>query len=368
VVKTKSIAEAGPWQRIFFMVAGIVMNLLVGFGLFTFIALTGAPQLQKADVTANEVKAGTVFAAAGIKPGDVITTVNGVQILSPELLDLALCESAALHVPLQMGIKRAGSFMALAIPAIALSDGGLRFTGVTSGQPAATAGLQAGDQVVKLNGRTVCATDDLLAQENTLLGQTVTVGILRGTQAQDVKVKLNPQFPALGAGISWTAYWGVAGLTKLSNENPVFSYTRLGLGDAVGKGLSDAWNVISSTLNLPLQLIRGQISAADARPASVVGISQMGGQVLQQSLDSKQTYPLINFAALISIAIGFTQLIPIPGLDGGRILFVVIELIRRKPMAPEREGLVHLTGLLILLGLMVVLIVNDVINPILLPH
>ena len=67
---------------------------------------------------------------------------------------------------------------------------------------------------------------------------------------------------------------------------------------------------------------------------------------------------------MISIALAFTNLLPIPGLDGGRILFVIIEIIRGKPMEPEREGLIHFISLLFLLGLIAVTVINDIINPI----
>jgi len=56
--------------------------------------------------------------------------------------------------------------------------------------------------------------------------------------------------------------------------------------------------------------------------------------------------------------------VPIPGLDGGRILFVLVEIVRGKPMAPEREGIIHMVGLLFILGLFMILVVNDLVNPI----
>ena len=67
------------------------------------------------------------------------------------------------------------------------------------------------------------------------------------------------------------------------------------------------------------------------------------------------------------MALGLTNLLPIPGLDGGRILFVAIELLRGKPMDPEREGMVHLVGLFLLLGLMGIFILNDIVNPFIAP-
>jgi len=75
-------------------------------------------------------------------------------------------------------------------------------------------------------------------------------------------------------------------------------------------------------------------------------------------------YPIVFFAALISVALAVTNLLPIPGLDGGRILFVIIELIRGKPMEPEREGLIHFIGIMLLLGIIAITLVNDIVNPI----
>ena len=70
------------------------------------------------------------------------------------------------------------------------------------------------------------------------------------------------------------------------------------------------------------------------------------------------------FAGIISVALGFTNLLPIPALDGGRISFVLVEAIRGRRMEPEREGMVHLVGMLLLLGLMVLIIIQDIVNPI----
>jgi regulator of sigma E protease len=67
---------------------------------------------------------------------------------------------------------------------------------------------------------------------------------------------------------------------------------------------------------------------------------------------------------VISIALATTNLLPIPGLDGGRILFVVFELIRGKPMEPEREGLIHFIGVMLLLGIILLTVINDIVNPI----
>jgi regulator of sigma E protease len=73
---------------------------------------------------------------------------------------------------------------------------------------------------------------------------------------------------------------------------------------------------------------------------------------------------LLNIIAFINVALGLTNLLPIPALDGGRILFVLIEAVRGRRIEPEREGLVHIVGMLVLLGLMALMIWQDIVNPI----
>ena len=75
-------------------------------------------------------------------------------------------------------------------------------------------------------------------------------------------------------------------------------------------------------------------------------------------------FPLLHFFAFINVALGLTNLLPIPALDGGRILFVLIEAVRGRRIEPEREGMVHVIGMLVLLSLMLFMIVQDIINPI----
>jgi regulator of sigma E protease len=125
---------------------------------------------------------------------------------------------------------------------------------------------------------------------------------------------------------------------------------------------------VTLTLQLPAMLINGQITPQEARPISVVGISQIAGQAAESSASSGSLYPILTMAAIINIALGLTNLLPIPALDGGRILFILIEAVRGRRIEPERESMVHVIGMLILLGLMVLLIFQDIVNPIVPPQ
>jgi regulator of sigma E protease len=120
-------------------------------------------------------------------------------------------------------------------------------------------------------------------------------------------------------------------------------------------------------VSIPGQLIQGKIDPEQARPVSIVGISQFGGRLLQQSVEQGTPTIILNFFALVSIFLGFTNLLPIPALDGGRVVFALVEIARGKPVPPEIEGRIHMVGLIILLLLGVMVIFLDIFRPVTLP-
>ncbi len=378
-IKTKSVMEAGPWQRIFFMIAGVLMNLLAGLILFALASLVGIPVLKSATVAVRGIAPNSTAAQAGLQVGDVITGVNGHTIAFSDDLQSALVGKTGVAVPLT--VKRGDQTLSVSLSPTAVAPattaaysdiGGVFIVDVSAGSPGEKAGLKYGDHVLKMDDQLVATNNDLFTFDNAHLGKSVLMTFERDGKTQTVTIQMNAQAPAIGAGIAtlpadaMLPMISATGL-ELLDLNPVTKVEGQPIGVAISDGFASVWNVIRTTVSVPLQIIRGQLSVQQARPASIVGISGMGAQVIQQSVDLKQSYPLLNFAAVISVAIGITQLLPIPGLDGGRILFVLIELLRGKPLKPEREGMVHLIGLLLLLGFMAIFIVNDVLNPILLP-
>ena len=117
-------------------------------------------------------------------------------------------------------------------------------------------------------------------------------------------------------------------------------------------------------MQAPARLAQGDITPQEARPASLVGISGVLAFTLQQSIEWGLAFPVLQTAALISLALGLTNLFPLPALDGGRILFVLIEAVRGRRISPEREAMIHFVGLVILVGLMGLVMIQDLINPI----
>ena len=96
----------------------------------------------------------------------------------------------------------------------------------------------------------------------------------------------------------------------------------------------------------------------------MVGISEILAISLQQSIEWSLAFPALQTASLISLALGLANLLPLPALDGGRIFLVLIEAVRGRRISPEREMTIHSVGLMILIGLMALMMLQDLINPI----
>ena len=132
------------------------------------------------------------------------------------------------------------------------------------------------------------------------------------------------------------------------------------LGQAIVRGTVEAGSTIAMVAIIPIQIIRGLIPIEQARPTGIVGIARMTADAVEQTMDTGWLFPIVQLMAVISIAIGITNLLPIPALDGGRLLFVFLEAIRGKRIPPEREGAIHFIGLTAMLALMLVITYFDI--------
>ena len=220
---------------------------------------------------------------------------------------------------------------------------------------AEAAGLQINDVFVAANGEVIGSNTAKLQQLiGESVGRPVELRIERNGVEQTLTVTpipnpTNPERGILGVGL------GSYLTDKREALNPI---------SAARESLETMWNVISLTVRAPAMLIRGQLTAQEARPVSVVGISQIASLQIQETRRTGDWFGLLYFIALINVGLGFTNLLPLPALDGGRILFVLIEWIRGRKIPAEREGFVHFVGMMLLLSLMFFMIIQDIINPI----
>ena len=110
-------------------------------------------------------------------------------------------------------------------------------------------------------------------------------------------------------------------------------------------------------------LLMGEIAPSAAQVSGPIGIAREVGSTVSYTIDSGIFWPIWRLSAVLSAALAITNLLPLPALDGGRLLFILIETLRGRRVNPEREGFVHMIGFLVLLSLMVLVTIRDIVNP-----
>lgn len=369
VSNPKSVGQVSPVRRIVFMAAGALANFVMAFVLLMVIGLAGIPQWNGARANVTYVDPDLAFAAAGLQAGDVIEQIDGATFTtSTEALELI----GAADGDVTLTVRRADveGALELVVPADAAASDTALFpliVGVAPNSPAGLAGLRANDLVTGFNGTPIGSREDLLAITREHLDEAVTLTVLRDgeTLAVTLTPRANPPEGqgAIGIEISTAAVAQDAGLV-FAEGVPQQSMRSLSLGESVQYSIDRISGVVGEMAALPGRILQGAADPNELRVVSPLGLSQAGGVFLQESIAQDRPTIILEYIALISLALGITNLLPIPALDGGRILFVIVEILRGRPISPEREGTVHLIGLFILLSLMAVVLVNDIANPI----
>lgn len=370
VRKTMSVNEAPPLGRIFFMAAGALANFVTAFVLFVIIALTGIPQVVGGAISLTYVSPGSALAQAGLVNDDVIQSINGENFESAD--DLLSQLAASDGEPVTLGVVHPGAQDQVDVtftPSLSTDQTATEthpvILGIADNSPASQAGLQARDLITSFNGEAVADYQQLQQLTQAHLDQEVTLGVWRGGEALELPLTPRSDPPpdqgAMGIVISTAAIQPALGVAF--QEGSHSDLVALSLGDSVQYSFSRINEVFSTIAAIPGRLLQGTQNPDELRLTSPLGISQVGGQLVQESIEQNRPSIILEFIALISLALGLTNLLPIPALDGGRILFVLIEIVRGRPIAPEREGMVHLIGLALLLSLMVVVLFNDITNP-----
>jgi regulator of sigma E protease len=364
--KPKSVSETDALGRILFMSAGALANIVLAVILFVIVAMIGTPQSA---IGIESVNPDSPFARAGLRPGEIITTVNGTPALSADIF-ISQYEraDATIALDIQSVQDRANRHIIVTLPPehkIAINNYA-KVLGIAPDSPAERSGLQAGDVIIAFNNVPIQGVDDLRSQTQQNLSKEITLTVQRRSETLEISLipRANPPEGqgAIGIVIDEILSDSSLGLAFLE-QTAIVSQNFI---SAVRYGVERVVDVITMTIRIPSQLLSGALTPQEARPVSVVGMSQIGAEVIRQSIEQERIAPFLEFVAIISVALGFFNLLPIPALDGGRILFVLVEILRGKPVAPEREGIVHLIGLALLLSLSVLIIVNDVVNPVIL--
>ncbi len=208
--------------------------------------------------------------------------------------------------------------------------------GVIPDRPAAEVGLQAGDEIVAVEGVTVDEWPDVVALIEERAGEAVTLNFIR--EGEERVVSVTPVLEPTPEG----GERGVIGIIP-----PVTRYAFLG-------SLSTSFQYIGLILTALYQTITGQIPLDVVGPVGIIGFV---GEAAATGVVS-----LLLLTALISFSLGLMNILPIPALDGGRLVFLIIEGIRGRPLDPEKEGFVHMIGFAVLILLILVVTYNDILR------
>ena len=219
---------------------------------------------------------------------------------------------------------------------------------VSEGTPAFEASLLTGDTILEVNGIPVSYDNDGIMQirEAIQSNDTVTFTVKRGSEIFPITLK--PAVVTLEDGST----------TKQVGIQFSYTYSRYSFFGALG----NAGRVMHNTTEQMLGILKNLIFKGEGAEnmAGAVGTIAVVSKTLKTDLSL-----IFDYMFLISLNLGIMNLIPFPGLDGSRLLFLLIEAIRRQPVPPEKEGMVHAIGLVLLLGLMIVLAWHDIVTYIL---
>ena len=237
-------------------------------------------------------------------------------------------------------------------PTLAPKDG-VKLATINSGAPADQAGLKPGDIILQVNGQTVTTVDSFSAAVRSMAGQEMTFGIQRA-DGQAETVKLTPRAdPPQGEGPMGVSI----------EQNGVSEIRRYPLLQSLQMGAQETWRITALTFSVPVMIVRGMLPVQDARPIGPLGIARYVGSTTQ-AIPTVGFWPILQLMAMLSVGLAIANILPLPGLDGGRLLFVIIEWLRRgKRLNPEREAVLHFAGLMFFMAIVVVITYFDIVSP-----
>jgi len=227
----------------------------------------------------------------------------------------------------------------------------VRVETVNQESPAQQAGLLPGDLILAVDGTTVRLTTDVITYIHAHLGEELTLSLSRNGEAVDIFV--TPR-------TTWPEGQGPSGMTISQGYSD-----RHGWDEALGEGLGTIRGQLQLFLQLPGMILRGGFDASTDRPVGPLGILDVTEQIVDTARQNNQWVIILNWIGMINLALAIGNILPIPALDGGRLVFILIEAVRGRRVDPEKERMVHGYTMLILIVGMLFITFLDVFFPVL---
>jgi len=335
-----------------------------------------AELLRRAQDLSDEIGArcliisGGVAANAGLRSGDTILAINGASVTEQQGVIFGLLDAMSSSGNADLTVRSANGAtrnIDLDISNVAtrrhmtvdpLSGLGFQFWQppvppqlgqVLPDGPAARAGLQAGDRVVSVDGHPVKDWDDLVAQITPHPGGTISLTYERHGATHTVQVEV----ASVQVGGKYVGRIEAAGPSDIPYPPSMVRHIRLSPVTALGRAAGQAWDMTALQGRLFWRMLLGQVSLKNL--SGPVSIAQYAGQSASEGASA-----FLYFLVLISLSLGFLNLLPIPILDGGQIVFQLVEWVKGSPMSERAQAFGQQVGIALLILLMGVALFNDI--------
>ncbi len=337
------------WQRFLIMVAGPFMNIVIAIAFMAILSMVGNETIIIRPII-GEVSPGKPAARAGLLPGDRIVSVNGEKINDFDDLKLAIGMNSG--TALRVDYLRNGQLRTTTMtPDRENSEfGPVGFAGirpyfdttigrVKAGTPAAIAGLRTSDRIFAINGKPITQLSELNTAFDAAKGAALALDVTRGAARFHTilpAAKNDPNDP----------YRGIIPPTVIR---------KLSLIPAIKDSVEQNWKMLRLTFMTIGRLFRPEGSVKEL--SGPLSIARISGEMLRRGWMNT-----VGLMALISLQLGIMNLLPIPVLDGGHIMVLLIEGVARRDLSLRVKERIQQVGFAVLAALMVVVLYNDVIT------
>ncbi|MFJ3053217.1 sigma E protease regulator RseP [Pseudomonas nitroreducens] len=353
------------FQRIAIVAAGPIANFLLAILFFWVLAMLGSQQIKP---IIGSVVANSPAAIAGLASGQEVVAVDGEAVDGWSGVNLQLVRRLGETGELSVTVLEKGSSVP-AVHQVRISSwlknednpdpiGGLGIqpwrpsvapliAELDEKGPAKAAGLQIGDRIVTLDGQQVTDWQEVVSRVRSMPEGKVTLGVERAGRSQELALTL----AAKGEGKARTGYLG-AGVAGGQWPPEMLREVSYGPVAAVGQALSRTWSMSLLTLDSLKKMVLGQLSVKNL--SGPITIAKVAGASAQSGVGD-----FLHFLAYLSISLGVLNLLPIPVLDGGHLLFYMVEWVRGRPLSERVQAWGMQIGISLVVGVMLLALVND---------
>jgi regulator of sigma E protease len=336
------------WQRLIVMMGGIIVNVILGVFIFWVLTVKYGETYIPNSSAQYGIVPGTIGTKIGLKAGDKIVAVNGKSIERFE--DLMSSKVFLDHTVLS--VNRNGQNLNITVPPTIindLSDYGIEqfissvprrkfvVDSVVANSNAQKAGLLKGDSIIAVNNTKIQFFDELQSQIQLYKNKPIELTVKRN----NAEIKLATNVPEVGS---------IGFFSDAPKEKTVY----YGFFGSLPRGASKAWNTFSDNAKGIGKVFKGE-AKFNKTVGGPVAIANMFGT----HIDWVHFWSLVGF---LSMVLAFTNLLPIPALDGGHVVFLLIEMIKGKPLSDKFLERAQIVGFVLLITLMVFVFGNDIVK------